>query len=83
MEAQAFSKYLPFPLYCGRLMAFEVGGLMGLAGQKLGVLGWRMEGAQGKVKTRSAASEKPADLYGYNSWDMSYCSSERLASVPR
>ncbi|KAJ4942960.1 hypothetical protein JOQ06_005472, partial [Pogonophryne albipinna] len=27
MGAQSFSKYLPFPLYCGRLMAFDVGGL--------------------------------------------------------
>ncbi|TNN60707.1 hypothetical protein EYF80_029051 [Liparis tanakae] len=26
MGAQSFSKYLPFPLYCGRLMAFDVGG---------------------------------------------------------
>lgn len=24
MGAQSFSKYLPFPLYCGRLMAFDV-----------------------------------------------------------
>lgn len=26
MGAQSFSKYLPFPLYCGRLMAFDVRG---------------------------------------------------------
>lgn len=25
MGAQSFSKYLPFPLYCRRLMAFDVG----------------------------------------------------------
>lgn len=86
MEAQAFSKYLPFPLYRGRLMAFDVGGLMGLEVQKLGVLGWRMEGALGKVKAWCAASEKPrvaVHQHGYNSWDVSYYLSEmlRLASV--
>lgn len=38
MGAQSFSKYLPFPLYCGRLMAFDVGG-GGVYG------GWRCRGS--------------------------------------
>ena len=42
MGAQSFSKYLPFPLYCGRLMAFDVGG-----GWRCRVLGWRTGGVYG------------------------------------
>ena len=49
MGAQSFSKYLPFPLYCGRLMAFDVGagGLWRMEVQRLRVLGWRTGGVYG------------------------------------
>lgn len=49
MGAQSFSKYLPFPLYCGRLMAFDVGGggWVGLEVHRLWVQGWRTGGAYG------------------------------------
>lgn len=44
MGAQYFSKYLPFPLYCGRLMAFDVGGRLmesgGTEAQGVGMEGW-------------------------------------------
>lgn len=39
MGAQSFSKYLPFPLYCGRLMAFDVRGARGAGAQVVGMAG--------------------------------------------
>lgn len=46
MGAQSFSKYLPFPLYCGRLMAFDV---RGLEVQGLRLSGWRAGGGSGWI----------------------------------
>lgn len=51
MGAQSFSKYLPFPLYCGRLMAFDVRGwrCRGSGCQDAGRAGGRAGGRQERM----------------------------------